>query len=249
MRCRSPSPADQHAQVSRPISHGTRSWRCQAKQASFGWLHGEYECGIIAPVTSEQLVPVARATVWVIAGAPAAGKSTVAAALLSVLRPVPALLDKDVLFGGLVSEVLRAYGRPDMEREGAWYDAHVKVHEYRSMTKAARLIRGAGCPVMLDAPFTTEIRDEKRWRSWVEALGGDSVQLIWVRADPQQLYTRLVARGREWDLGKLNNFDEFISRMRPNDPPPVPHQEIDTRNSTLTILDQVTTLLRRIKEN
>jgi len=103
--------------------------------------------------------------------------------------------------------------------------------------------------VMLDAPFTTEIRDEKRWRSWVEALGGDSVQLIWVRADPQQLYTRIVARGREWDLGKLNNFDEFISRMRPNDPPPVPHQEIDTRNSTLTILDQVTTLLRRIKEN
>lgn len=169
----------------------------------------------------------APARVWVVAGAPGAGKSTLARHLAPLLRPVPALLDKDTLFSGFVREVLDAHGRSTGEREGAWYDRHVKVHEYGAMTAAAREIRAAGCPVMLVAPFTDPLRRPGAWREWVAELGGDPVTLLWVSCDPATLRDRILGRGRARDGGKVGDFDAFVARMRPDSAPLPPHVPVD----------------------
>ena len=181
----------------------------------------------------------ARAVVWVVAGAPGAGKSTVAEELRHRLSPSPALIDKDTIFAGFVDEVRRAHGRPTGEREGPWYDRHVKVHEYDGMTAAAAQIRASGCPVLLVAPFTAQIRRMDEWDGWVRALGGDPVRLLWVSTDPESLRSRLVQRGSPLDTGKLGAWDMFVTRVMPDRPPPVPHERIDNGGTVRSMVAQV----------
>ncbi|WP_377267229.1 AAA family ATPase [Peterkaempfera sp. SMS 1(5)a] len=183
------------------------------------------------------------APVWVVAGAPGAGKSTVAELLLARLRPVPALLDKDTLFDGFVAAVQTAHGRPPGEREGPWYDEHIKAHEYTGMTAAARQIRAPGCPVLLVAPFTEQIRDVDRWHAWVAELGGEPVRLVWVRSEADTLAARLRTRRSPRDTGKLADFAAFTARTLPDSPPPAPHLELDNRLGAPPLPQQLTALL------
>jgi hypothetical protein len=169
------------------------------------------------------------ATAWVVAGPPGTGKTTVAGLLLASLVPVPALLDKDTMYGSFVAAMLAAARRPAGEREGPWYDEHIKVHEYGGMTATAREIRSHRCPVLLSAPFTQHIHHAGRWQSWVADLGGGTVRLVWIRSDAATLRRRLAARGCGRDTAKMANFEAFAASMHLDAEPVAPHVTIDNR--------------------
>ena len=170
-----------------------------------------------------------RAVVWQVAGAPGAGKSTVAALLVERLRPVPAVLDKDTLFGAFVTAILDAASRQPGEREGPWYDQHIKAYEYDGLAPPPARSDPTAAPCSLEAPLTGPIHEPALWVRWVLDLGGEPVRLVWVRSDPATLRERLLRRGSRRDDGKLADFDAFLARMQPDTPPPVPHLEVDNR--------------------
>ena len=76
-------------------------------------------------------------------------------------------------------------------------------------------------------------------------MGGEPVRLVWVRADPATLRSRLDARGLPRDGQKLRRFDEFVAAVRAGVAPPVPHLAVDNRLGAPPLENQLDRLLEQ----
>lgn len=160
------------------------------------------------------------------AGPPAAGKSTLGAAVAARLQA--ALLDQDVLTGPLTRVVAELVGAAPDDLDDPRVRAPTRDATYEALVGTAAACLAAGAPTVLVAPFTVERADATAWRALVNRLGTpEATLLVWVTCPPDELVRRMRARGSARDQRKLSDVRAYLASSA-HTPPAVPHLAVDT---------------------
>ena len=159
-----------------------------------------------------------------ISGAPATGKSTLAAALAPRLGA--ALLDLDVATGPLTGVVSRLLGRADLSDPRL--AGLTRTARYDTLFALAEDNLRAGMSVVLVAPFTAERSTEEGWNAAARRLSTHALglTLVWLHLPPDELLERLKRRAAARDADKVDNPAAFLSTVD-SGPPEVPHLPLD----------------------
>lgn len=178
------------------------------------------------------------ACAYVVAGAPATGKSVLGAALAR--RIGAALLDQDVMTGPLTAVVAQLVGADPGDLDDGRVRSLTREASYDAIVDTARGCLAAGVPAVMVAPFTAERSDPAAWRRLAGRLGAPGgVALIWTTCPPAELVRRLAARSAPRDRRKLADLDRFLASAAVA-APAVAHVAVDT---TTPVADQITSAL------
>lgn len=142
---------------------------------------------------------------------PASGKTYVSKELAKRLHGI-VYLDKDALIP-LSNRVFIAGGEP-INRSSDFFEENIRNYEYDAILDIGVEALEYNDLVMINAPFTREVRNNDfilDLRQKLAKHGADLI-LIWVITDIEVCRKRMIARNSPRDTWKLENWDAYISR-------------------------------------
>lgn len=163
------------------------------------------------------------ATIHLVSGPPAAGKSTYARELAEQIGAV--LLDSDEVAERLVRAGLALAGLSPDDRDSPAYKSAFRDAVYETLFDLAQS-HFHRLPVVIAGPFTREGGDVE-WPERLTARFGVRPEFHYVWCQPAVRQARLFARGATRDLPKLADWDAYVTSCR-EAPPVYPHRWIDT---------------------
>lgn len=150
---------------------------------------------------------------------PASGKTFVAKQLAKMLGEC-VYLDKDALIP-LSKQIFRVAQEP-FDRSSDFFEEHVRNYEYLAVMAVAFEALEFSRFVLINAPFTRELRDEQYLAGLRQKLKTMDAKLsvVWVHTDIEVCRQRMIARNSERDTWKLNHWEEYVASVN-FDPPPL----------------------------
>lgn len=175
-----------------------------------------------------------RPPVVLVTGAPATGKSTLAAALARQLSG--ALIDQDVATGALVEVIGSLLDVRDLDDPRL--ATLTRDARYETIIQLAEDNLRCGVAVVLVAPFTTERRQLGAWQDLERRLAtaGGVPTLVWLQLEPGHIITRMRTRAALRDVDKLRDESGLLARLD-LDPPVGPHLRLDATAPTEDLVD------------
>lgn len=141
---------------------------------------------------------------------PASGKTYVSKQLAKKLHNI-VYLDKDALIP-LSSRVFHVAGEEN-NRSSAFFEEHIRNYEYIAILDIGFEALEYADLVLINAPFTREVRDNEYIKALKEKLAkiGADLVVIWVETDIEVTRQRMIERNSPRDTWKLANWEEYVS--------------------------------------
>lgn len=143
---------------------------------------------------------------------PACGKTYISKQLAKNLKHV-VYLDKDTLIP-LSKQIFRVAKKP-YNRSSDFFEENIRDYEYEVILDLGFEALLYDDTVLINAPFTREIRD----KDYIEALKtklagyGAKLVIIWVVTDPEVCRERMVRRNSDRDVYKIRHWDEYVKTV------------------------------------
>ncbi len=162
---------------------------------------------------------------------PACGKTFVSKQLAKALKHV-VYLDKDSLI--VLSKQIFKVANQEYNRSSDFFEEHIRNYEYDAILALAMEALDYEDLVLINAPFTREVRDMDYIKSLRAQLAkkGAELTVVWVDTSPEVCRQRMIARNSDRDTWKLKNWDEYIKRCNFNVPEDI---RIPTQEDSLLI--------------
>ncbi|MBP0984689.1 MAG: AAA family ATPase [Oscillospiraceae bacterium] len=146
----------------------------------------------------------------IVTSPPACGKTYISKELSKRLKHV-VYLDKDTLIP-LSKQIFAVAGQP-YDRSSQFFEENIRNYEYDCIVALALEALDYDDIVLINAPFTREIRNMEYINSLRAKLSEKNAKLvaIWVETSPEIVHQRMIKRNSDRDTWKLAHWDEYIA--------------------------------------
>lgn len=141
---------------------------------------------------------------------PASGKTYVSKQLAKKLKHV-VYLDKDTLI--VLSKQIFVVAGQEYNRSSDFFEQNIRNYEYAAIVDIALEALEYDNIVLINAPFTREVRDTAYMTDLKARLVQKNAKLtvVWVQTDVDVCKQRMIDRNSDRDKWKLEHWDEYIA--------------------------------------
>ena len=142
---------------------------------------------------------------------PACGKTFISREISKALDHI-VYLDKDTLIP--LSKQIFLVANQEYNRSSDFFEEYIRNPEYDVVVDLALEALDYDSKVLINAPFTRELRDKEYMRNLKNKLAKKGAQLIvvWVETDIEVCHQRMIDRNSDRDTWKLENWDEYVAK-------------------------------------
>ena len=124
----------------------------------------------------------------------------------------------------MLSKQIFKVANEEYNRSSDFFQREIRDYEYYAVLDLAFDALDYNDTVLINAPFTDEIRDDDYLDRLRHKLADKNAELcvIWVHTDIEVAHQRMISRNSDRDVWKLEHWDEYIATQNFHKPGNIP---------------------------